>query len=571
MVSERAGDDFRRRLWRAAGWAALLWVVVFWRLGYLSLLDPDEAHYAQITKEMLAARDWLVPLVGGRPFIDKPVLFHWIQGLSFSAFGMTEFAARLPSALAAVALTWVTYWLGRELFDRDTGRRAAAMLLTMPATFALSSIGLFDMLFTAFLFGAVACLTVAALRDRPRLQWLGYALLSLAIMTKGPVAVLLLGVAFAAALVLVPDARASLARMRWFSGPLAAVVLASPWFVWMAWKFGNEFFLRYVIQGNVWYVTHPYPYRQSNYFFYVRTYFGAFAPWSLLAAARALDLARAHGRTGRREEWLVMCWTAAVLGVFTVTRFKLDHYIYPAAPAVCLIAARGWAVAREQDAPAFLQRAVLVVLPVIIVAAAAVLAVTMFDLDLQISPNAIIFPVALTAGAAACVVRLWRAGWRPPVFPTGVVTTLVMTYASVVVFGYPVLEKVRPTPIIGRWISAREPASEQVGLFELGEFEESLRFYSNRTVQQLASVGELRAFLAGPGPRSVVMRRRRYLALLGMGVPLRTGLVSDAVVGRTGKGLRRQQWGRLVVAVKDDTIRTPGEVRSAPIADLRPQ
>src|SRR5262249_44127983 len=143
-----------------------------WRLGYLSLLDPDEAHYAQITREMLAAREWLVPLVGGRPFIDKPILFHWLQAASFVVLGTTEFAARLPTALAAIALTWTTYWVGRELFDRDTGRRAAAMFLTMPATFALSSVALFDMVFTAFLFGAVGCLTVAALRNRGRLQWL---------------------------------------------------------------------------------------------------------------------------------------------------------------------------------------------------------------------------------------------------------------------------------------------------------------------------------------------------------------------------------------------------------------
>src|SRR6185295_2066718 len=148
MGSQPTGNDLTSRLLRGAGWAALIWVVIFWRLGYLSLLDPDEAHYAQITKEMLAAREWLVPLVGGHPFIDKPVLFHWLQGLSFKLFGLSEFAARLPSALAAVALLWTTYWLGRELFDRDTGRRAAAMLLTMPATFALASVGLFDMVFT---------------------------------------------------------------------------------------------------------------------------------------------------------------------------------------------------------------------------------------------------------------------------------------------------------------------------------------------------------------------------------------------------------------------------------------
>src|SRR5215210_2721344 len=61
------------------GWIVVVWTVVFWRLGYLSLLDPDEAHYAQLTREMMRSRRWLVPLLDGAPFIDKPVLFHWLQ------------------------------------------------------------------------------------------------------------------------------------------------------------------------------------------------------------------------------------------------------------------------------------------------------------------------------------------------------------------------------------------------------------------------------------------------------------------------------------------------------------
>ncbi len=501
---------------------------------------------------MLAAREWLVPLVGGAPFIDKPVLFHWLQGLSFAAFGATEFAARLPSAVSAVALTWITFWLGRELFGIGTGRRAAAMLLTMPATFALGSIGLFDMLFSTFLFGAVACLIVAAVRARPRLQWVGYLLLTLAIMTKGPVAALLVGVAFAAALALVPSARGDLLRLRWFSGPLAAVALASPWFIWMAWKFGGEFFQRYVIQGNVWYLTHPYQYAEPNYFFYARTLFGAFAPWSLLAAARVLDLARTHGRTSDRREWLLACWLGAVLGVFTLARFKLDHYIYPAAPALALMASRAWESASERNAEAFWQRAVVIAMPIVLMIGAAVLVVSMYDLDLQISPDAVVFPLVVIAGATLCALRVWLQGWRTPIFPAALIATLVATYASVVMFGYPVLEHVRPTPLLGRWIAERQPQASPVGVFELGEFEASLRYYSGRRVVLLEDMNALRAFLSRPGPRSVIMRRRHYLALQTMGAPLRFGFQSDAVIGRTGKGLRRQQWGQLVVAVKTD-------------------
>ena len=76
---------------------------MFWRLGYPSLMDPDEAHYAELTREMLQAGNWLVPLLDGLPYIDKPVLFHWLQGAAMTLLGPTELAARLPSAIAALA------------------------------------------------------------------------------------------------------------------------------------------------------------------------------------------------------------------------------------------------------------------------------------------------------------------------------------------------------------------------------------------------------------------------------------------------------------------------------------
>src|SRR5262245_66513355 len=93
---------------RVSVWVALLWIVVFWRLGFPSLMDPDEAHYAELTREMLRAGSWLVPLLDGQPHIDKPILFHWLQGAAMTLAGSTEFAARLPSALAAVVLFWRT-------------------------------------------------------------------------------------------------------------------------------------------------------------------------------------------------------------------------------------------------------------------------------------------------------------------------------------------------------------------------------------------------------------------------------------------------------------------------------
>ena len=248
---------------------------MFWKLSAPALMDPDEAHYAQLTREMLHAGNWMIPLLDGLPYIDKPVLFHWLQGLAIAMLGETETAMRLPSAIAAIALFWLTRWTGAQLFDERVGVRAWLMLATMPLTFLLGSIGVFDMVFTAFLFGAIAFALVAALRNRPRLQYVSYVLLSLAVMTKGPVALVLAGVFFLVGLACGRECRTALLSLRWMTGAVLAVLLSLPWFVWMYYALGWHFVHQYVLAGNLYYVTQPQSFsnRAFNHTLYVSTFF----------------------------------------------------------------------------------------------------------------------------------------------------------------------------------------------------------------------------------------------------------------------------------------------------------
>src|SRR5262245_20175945 len=123
--------------WGASA-ALLLYIVLFWRLGVPSMWDPDEAHYAQTTVEMIESRDWLAPTFNHEPFFDKPVFFHWLQGLSILAIGRSETAVRFASAFAAVMLIAVTGWFGAQVNDRTTGGVAALILACNPAVFALA-------------------------------------------------------------------------------------------------------------------------------------------------------------------------------------------------------------------------------------------------------------------------------------------------------------------------------------------------------------------------------------------------------------------------------------------------
>ena len=535
----------------ALQWGAIAWIVVFWRLGEATLLDPDEAHYAELTREMLHAGSWLVPLLDGQPLIDKPVFFHWLQGASFLLLGETEFAARLPAALAGLGLMAMTRWIGRALFSAEVGTLGAVMFAVIPATYALSSIAVFDMLFGLFLFGAVGCLAVAAKASSGRLELAAYALLTLAIMTKGPVALVLVGLLLAAAFVVSSDTRAQVRRLHWKVGLPAATLAASPWFVWMAWRFGSQFVQGYVLAGNLWYFTQPIQFsgRAVNHTFYVRAFAGAFFPWSVVVLGRGIDLLRRRSReilSG--EEQLLWLWILVVTGFFSLARFKLDHYIFPAAPACCLIAARAWIeAAHDRDGRLAATRYSVLVLAGVLIAGGSFAGVYLSEIDLALPATAFLLPVAIFAGGVGLLFQSERLRWRVPAGTGVLVAALLVSYATVDVVGFPALERVRPTRRVARVLARSTSPSSLVALYKLERWRGSLRYYLNRPLQRVDSVDDVQAFLAQPQQVFVVMLRRDYLDLRQQNIPVYLMTAHRAVVGTTGRGLRKQRWGFLVV------------------------
>src|SRR5207249_11021935 len=117
------------------GFAIIVFVVIFWQLGAPSFWDPDEAHYAKTTRELMTTGDWLAPYYNEQPFFDKPILFHWLQAVLMALTGTNELGARLASALAALALIGVTAWIGVRLLSREVALVGALLLAPSPAVF----------------------------------------------------------------------------------------------------------------------------------------------------------------------------------------------------------------------------------------------------------------------------------------------------------------------------------------------------------------------------------------------------------------------------------------------------
>ena len=162
-------------------------------LGVPGLMDPDEGRYAEIAREMLLLRDWLIPHLNLVPYLEKPPLVYWLTSMSLGAFGLGEWAARLPSALAALAGLYLAFWLGRALWGERQGLWGAVVLATSGGYVVLARLLTLDMVFTLFLNLGIALGYLALSRERPRLWPYAYLALALAVMVKGPVALVLAG------------------------------------------------------------------------------------------------------------------------------------------------------------------------------------------------------------------------------------------------------------------------------------------------------------------------------------------------------------------------------------------
>ena len=172
----------------------LMGLVLFgYRLGVPGLMDPDEGRYAEIAREILLLRDWLIPHLNLFPYLEKPPLVYWLTAASFKVLGDTELAARLPSATAALGGLLLAYALARTLWGAAPAFMGATVLATCSGYVVLGRLLTLDMTF-AFLFNLAIGLGYLALRrEQPRLWPWAYGALGLAVLSKGPVALLLAG------------------------------------------------------------------------------------------------------------------------------------------------------------------------------------------------------------------------------------------------------------------------------------------------------------------------------------------------------------------------------------------
>jgi 4-amino-4-deoxy-L-arabinose transferase-like glycosyltransferase len=302
------------------------------------LLEPDEARYAEIPRQMLVEHRLLVPVLHGQPYYHKPPLLYWLIMASYGVFGVHDWAARLVPCTAAWLTVLVSfYWCGRA-----AGWRAAfigAGMLCLSARFVyLGRMLTMDSLLALWVVAAWALAHAA--RQSPRLGrgcWCFSAIAcALAILTKGPVALVLVVVP----LVLHQILEQRLARVSpraWLLYFGLALGLSGPWYAALCARapdFAETFFWRHNLLRYIAPLDH-----QEPAWYYLPGLLLGMLPWSLLLWPLGKSFARRSAVVASRRPPAMGFFLLSALWCllfFSAAGCKRPGYILPALPPMAL-------------------------------------------------------------------------------------------------------------------------------------------------------------------------------------------------------------------------------------------
>lgn len=323
------------------GWAVLglawLWLVLLSGARLLTL--PDEGRYVGVAWEMLRSHSWLVPRLDGMPYFHKPPLFYWLTQGSLAMFGLHEWAARLPSLIAAWGLSAGVYGFVRNYRGRRDAATAVLVLVSLPLFYGGAQFANLDMLVASLigltvLAGAHAVLGAAQGADSRRGALAAAGFAALAVLAKGLIGLVLPGMILALWLLLRRDVR-GLRALLWWPAVGLFLAVALPWFVVMQLRYPDFFHYFFIYQQFERFAAAGFNNVQPVWF-YLPVLAGLALPWSLWAGGM---LRRAFWREtdGLRLRALYLAWLGVVLVFFSIPQSKLVGYVLPALAPLALL------------------------------------------------------------------------------------------------------------------------------------------------------------------------------------------------------------------------------------------
>ncbi|HVT27113.1 MAG TPA: glycosyltransferase family 39 protein [Lacipirellulaceae bacterium] len=525
-------------------------------LGLTRLWDVDEPMNAVCGQEMFARGDWIVPTFNGQLRTDKPILIYWCMIAVYHFLGVTEMAARLPSALAGIGTIVLTFHLGRLMFDRRTGL-VASCLASSALMFAVLARGATpDSLLIVCITASITSFVAGVAKRRgghfsgtldgrgtptpvqahglPVLACVGmYVSMGLAVLAKGPIGVVMpLGI-IGCYLLFFDDVEAAPADAGWLRRvvryfaprrilsiartlrlgwglPLVALV-ALPWYIMVGIRTNGEWITGFLGTHNVGRFMHPMEHHRGLPIYYVVAIFAGFFPgsvflpvglWSMITFIR-----RNNARRGAAA--FLLCWIGCYVGFFTFAATKLPNYVVPCYPALAI--ATGYWLSAMIDRAAVRDWRLwagygsFVGVGVIIAVAVAIVARVLLKLD----PLPALPGIVAVIGGIASLMLLYRGrvGGSVGAF---LVTCFLFTLSAMTYTAWRASE-LEDGPMLAEQIhtliDTQSHAAPHVATLRYSC--PSLVFYLGNTVERLGAPGEIPAFFEGGGD-ALVMSRTAY-------------------------------------------------------------
>ena len=328
---------------RLEGW--LPWIlfasaifVLFYQVGAAALFEPDEGRNSEKAREILVLQDWVTPHDNFHPVLDKPIFFYWLIALSFKLFGISEWAARLPSALAALGCVALVYFLAHNYWGRWQALWSALILLTSAEFFILARVVIFDMPLTFFLTLALMAFYDAGHSENiQRRRWmclLLYSALGAATLIKGLIGIVVPGMVIFFYLLL-SQQWSMLRRIYLIPGILLFLAIVLPWYLEAGAR--TDGYLRYYLwDEHFGRFTGGEFDRSQPWFYFIIVALVGFFPWTLLLPFLA---PRCQRKALDDKNLFLILWIALPFLFFSVSKSKLPHYILPIFPALAVLIA----------------------------------------------------------------------------------------------------------------------------------------------------------------------------------------------------------------------------------------
>lgn len=487
-----------------AGFCAFLF---FYGLGQFGLVGADEPRYAQVAREMLDRRDWITPKLGGQPWLEKPPLYYWQAMIAYSLYGVTDAAARVPSAFDATLLVLAVYIFLRR-FRPGVELDGALIMASCAAVIGYARAAATDMpLASAF---SIAMLAWWSWRESGKRFYLAffYLFVALGVLAKGPVAPFLAGLIIVLYAAAAREFRA-VVRTLWLPGIALFCAVSLPWYFAVQMRnpeFSRTFFLQHNLErfsSNLYH--HPAP-----FWYYLPVMLLALVPWIVFVVAAVLESIRlwwaeksgvarpsatrsatdaeagsADDSDEGRFRLFLLLWLIVPVLFFSISRSKLPGYILPAVPAGSLLMADYLRRHLKQEQGAKAARWLLI-LHALLAGACVVPALLVGYLVTQhhLPSGRPIFAalgVALVLAAGVAITLLSRMGLRMLRFVT--LIPVVLAVAAVLKIGAPSLDQTLSARPLAREIASVETRSLPLAVYGVRrEIEYGLGFYRNQAV-----------------------------------------------------------------------------------------